>query len=242
MRFIQKFKMFESVDPIPEVGTKWINDKGEKIFILTPDQYGNIGYYYLSDPEYKRHMKINTFYTDFKPLDKNIYRDDVEYDFDKAVYLSDERAIIGAYFITSENVDDIINNPNKEGSVEILNVKEFCSETGTFGDNAMPYSVTFHRGSYPISKIAILGPVPEKEGFFFIKVPYWLYKETPELNIKRCVGYFHGMKRLDLRDISLSDKKFMSNFKDPDVVRYFANSNIDKRTQKLVNIYSKMGL
>ena len=118
MKFLQKFKIFESTQELPERGTRWINDKGEKIFILSPDQYGYIGYYRLSDPENKWHINPNTFYSEYKPLDKHIYRDDIEYDFDKAVYLPDERAIIGAYFITKEN----------EKSVEILNIKEFAPD------------------------------------------------------------------------------------------------------------------
>ena len=229
MRFIKEFKIFEGVDTMPEVGTSWINDKGEKIFILKSDNDGNIGYYNLSNPEYKRYIKPTTFYSEYKPLDKHIYRDDIEYDFDKAVYLSDERAIIGAYFITKEN----------EKSIEILNIKEFAADTASFGDNARPYSVTFHKGTLPISQIEILGEVPEKEGFFYVKVPYWLYKENPELNIKRVVGDFHHMKRLDLRDYSLSNKELMSNFKDPNVVKYFASSNKDERTQQQVVNYGR---
>ena len=51
MRFIKEFKIFEGVETMPELGTKWINEKGEKIFILKSDQYNEfIGYYKLSDP------------------------------------------------------------------------------------------------------------------------------------------------------------------------------------------------
>ena len=230
MRFIKEFKMFEGVETMPELGTRWINDKGEKIFILKSDQYDNkIGYYSLSNPEYKRYIDPKDFYSEFKPLDKHIYRDDIEYDFDKATYLSDERAIIGAYFITKEN----------EKSVEILNIKEFAADTATFMDNARPYSVTFHRGTLPTSQIEIIEEVVGKEGFFYVKVPYWLYKENPELNIKRIVGDYHYMKRLDLRDSSLGNKELMSNFKDPDVIKYFAASDKDDRTQQQVINYGR---
>jgi hypothetical protein len=230
MRFIKEFKIFEGVETMPELGTKWINDKGEKIFILKSDQYNEfIGYYNLADPGSKKYIKPETFYAEYKPLDKHIYRDDIEFDFDKATYLSDERAIIAAYFITKQN----------EKSIEILNIKEFAADTATFGDNARPYSVTFHKGTLPTSQIAILGEVPEKEGFFYVKVPYWLYKETPELNIKRIVGDFHHMKRLDLRDHSLRNKELMSNFKDPNVIKYFASYNKDERTQQQVVNYGR---
>jgi hypothetical protein len=229
MRFLQEFKIFESTQELPEFGTKWINDKGEKIFILKSDNDGNIGYYNLSNPEHKWHIKPTDFYAEYKPLEKHIYRDDIEFDFDKATYLPDERAIIAAYFITKEN----------EKSIEILNIKEFAADTATFMDNARPYSVTFHKGTLPTSQIAILGEVPEREGFFYVKVPYWLYKENPNLNIKRIVGDFHHMKRLDLRDVSLRNSELMSNFKDPNVIKYFAASDKDKRTQQQVINYGR---
>lgn len=229
MRFLQKFKIFESTQELPEFGTKWINDKGEKIFILKSLDPDFISYYRIDNPEYKLHIRPTVFYSEYKPLDKHIYRDDIEFDFDKATYLSDERAIIAAYFITKQN----------EKSIEILNIKEFATDTATFMDNARPYSVTFHKGTLPTSQIAILGEVPEREGFFYVKVPYWLYKENPELNIKRIVGDFHHMKRLDLRDFSLRNSELMSNFKDPNVIKYFAASDKDKRTQQQVINYGR---
>ena len=224
-----KFKIFESTQELPEFGTKWINDKGEKIFILKSLDPDFISYYRIDNPEYKLHIRPTTFYSEYKPLDKHIYRDDIEFDFDKATYLSDERAIIAAYFITKQN----------EKSIEILNIKEFAADTATFMDNARPYSVTFHKGTLPTSQIEILGEVPEREGFFYVKVPYWLYKEKPELNIKRIVGDFHHMKRLDLRDVSLRNSELMSNFKDPNVIKYFAASDKDKRTQQQVINYGR---
>jgi hypothetical protein len=48
------------------------------------------------------------------------------------------------------------------------------------------------------------------------------------------------MKRLDLRDVSLSNKELMSNFKDPNVVKYFSISNPDERTQQQVKNYARM--
>jgi hypothetical protein len=229
MRFLQKFKIFESSQELPEFGTKWISDKGEKIFILRSSDPSFITYYKLDDPEYKRNIRPTDFYTQYKPLDKHIYRDEIEFDFDKATYLSDEKAIIAAYFITKQN----------DKSIEILNIKEYPNDDSTYGDNARPYSVSFNKGILPTSQIAILGEVPEKEGFFYVKVPYWLYKEKPELNIKRCIGDYHYMKRLEVRGLNARDTKFMSNFSDPNVIKYFAGSDNDKRTQQLVDIYSK---
>jgi hypothetical protein len=47
------------------------------------------------------------------------------------------------------------------------------------------------------------------------------------------------MKRLDLRDFSLSNEELMSNFKDPNVIKYFASSDKDNRTQQQVINYGR---
>ena len=47
------------------------------------------------------------------------------------------------------------------------------------------------------------------------------------------------MKRLDLRDSSLRNSELMSNFKDPNVIKYFAASDKDARTQQQVINYGR---
>lgn len=241
MKFIKEFGIFEAYErPMtPGTNTKWTkNGSGEIATVLgTGEKYI---VYTINDERVE--STISEFIRDFteivKPVivpKKDMYtnrlsgEDDLELDFNKAEYLADEKAIIAAYFITKEN----------DKSIEILNIKEFTADTSTFMDNARPYSVTFHRGTLPTSQIEILRPVAEREGFFYVKVPYWLYKENPELNIKRITGDYHYMKRLDLRDSSLGNKELMSNFKDPNVIKYFAASDKDDRTQQQVINYGR---
>jgi hypothetical protein len=241
MKFIKEFGIFEAYErpKTPVSQTKWIKNGTDEVanVLGTGEKYIA---YIINDERVE--STITEFLKDFteivKPVivpKKNMYadrlsgEDDLELDFNKAEYLADEKAIIAAYFITKQN----------EKSIEILNIKEFAADTATFMDNAIPYSVTFHRGTLPTSQIEILEEVVEKEGFFYVKVPYWLYKEKPELNIKRIVGDYHYMKRLDLRDSSLRNKELMSNFKDPNVIKYFAASDKDKRTQQQVINYGR---
>ena len=241
MKFIKEFGIFEAYErpKTPGTHTKWIKNGTDEVATVLGAGDWLISYEFRGE---KVQGKIAEFVKEFteevKPVivpKKNMYadrlsgEDDLELDFNKAEYLADEKAIIAAYFITKQN----------EKSIEILNIKEFAADTATFMDNARPYSVTFHRGTLPTSQIEIMEEVVDREGFFYVKVPYWLYKEKPELNIKRIVGDYHNMKRLDLRDSSLGNKELMDNFKDPDVIKYFAASDKDLRTQQQVINYGR---
>jgi len=241
MKFIKEFGIFEAYQKIksPDTNSRWIKNGTDEVAIVLGAGERLITYEF-------RGVKVPGTIADFvkefteivKPVvvpEKDMYSDrlsgegDLELDFNKVEYLEDEKAIIAAFFITKKG----------EKSIEILNIKEYATDTATFMDNARPYSVTFHKGILPTSQIEILEPVVEREGFFYIKVPYWLYKANPELNIKRIVGDYHNLKRLDLRDNSLRNKELMSNFKDPNVIKYFASSNKDKRTQQQVINYGR---
>ena len=175
-------------------------------------------------------MKYIKEFRIFEDVNKNMYsnrlsgEDDLELDFNKSEYLEDEKAIIGAYFITKDS----------DKSIEVMNIKEFASETATFMDGSTPYLVSFHKVTLPKSQIEILEEVEGKPGFFFIKIPYWLFQtKKDDLYIKRV----KGKKGLDLRDAQLGNKEFMSKFKDPDVLRYISVS--DPGSTRKVDNYSK---
>jgi len=119
-----------------------------------------------------------------------------------------------------------------------MNIKEFESKDQVFIDNAPAYSVTIHKEKLPKSQIEIISEVTDREGFFYIKIPYWLYKEKPNLTIKRCKLNFNK-KRLSLPDRILKNKELMKWFQDPDVEKYFKSSDSDARTQQLVQLYKK---
>ena len=97
-------------------------------------------------------------------------------DFNKLVYIPEEKAMVGAYMITGDNGK----------MIEVLNIKEFLDNSGLFMDGAESYNIYIYFSKLPKSQIEILGPVEGKEGFVFIKIPYWLYKKmSKELSIKR---------------------------------------------------------
>ena len=163
-------------------------------------------------------MKYIKEFRIFEDVNKNMYsdrlsgEDDLELDFNKSEYLADEKAIIGAYFISKDN----------DKSIEVMNIKEFGSDSATFMDGSTPYVVSFHKVILPKSQIKVLEEVEGMPGFFFIKIPYWLFQTKKEdLYIKRV----KGKKGLDLRDAQLGNKEFMMGFKDPDVLRYLTVSD-----------------
>lgn len=236
MKFIKEFRMFEGYErpKTPVIDTKWIKKDTEEVATIlgAGDKYIS----YTINGE-RIDSTIYEFLKDFteivKPVivpKKNMYadrlsaEDDLELDFNKSEYLEDEKAIIAAYFITKDS----------DNSIEVMNVKEFASETATYMDGSTPYTVTFHKVTLPKSKIEILDEVEGKPGFFYIKMPYWLYQANKDdLFIKRV----KDTKGLDIRDAQLGDKTFMLSFKDPDVLKYISSS--DPGSVRKVNIYSK---
>ena len=238
MKFIKEFRMFEGYErpKTPVIDTKWVNKNTDEVATIlgAGDKYIS----YTINGE-RIESTIYEFLKDFteivKPVvvpKKNMYsdrlsgEDDLELDFNKSEYLEDEKAIIGAYFITKDS----------KNSIEVMNIKEFASETATFMDGSTPYTVTFHKVTLPKSKIEVLSEVEGKPGFFYIKLPYWLFQANrDDLFIKRV----KDVKGLDVRDAQLGDKVFMKSFKDPDVLKYISIS--DPGSFKKVIVFSKRG-
>lgn len=211
---------------IPEVGSRWV-DKDRNIAVIYNVAERVLYYYLISEPSKVIPVYIREFLCKFVPKDKDIYRDDIELDFNKSVYIADEKAIIGAFYIKKET----------EKAIEILNIKEF-NRNSVFMDGADPYSVSIHTIFIPKSQCKIIKPVEGKEGFFYIKVPYWLYREKPELQIKRLQG---RLKRISIKNDDFNKKDFLKMFGDPDVIKYFQGSNPDNITAQYIASYAKRG-
>lgn len=213
-------------DTIPEVGSRWVN-KENSIAIVHRINNNLLYFYLLNDPSNLISMYIREFLGKFIPKDKDIYRDDIELDFNKSVYIADEKAIIGAFYIKKET----------DKAYEILNIKEYQRDS-VFMDGADPYSVSIHTTFLPKSQCKIIKPVEGKEGFFYIKVPYWLYKEKTDLQIKRLPV---RLKRISIKNDDYNKKDFLKMFGDPHVIKYFQGSNPDKLTNQHIESYAKRG-
>lgn len=146
-------------------------------------------------------------------------------DFNKLVYLPEEKAMIGAYMITKDL-------PNM---IEVLNIKEFLDNSGLFMDGAESYNIYIHFSKLPKSQIEILGPVEGKEGFVYIKIPYWLYKKNVEgLGIKRSLV----KKRLSIARSQVYGD-YLKLINDPNVERYFYVVDTDEGSRQRFKFYQK---
>jgi hypothetical protein len=129
--------------------------------------------------------------------------EEIQPDFYKLVYNPEDKTAVGAYLITGET----------DKTIEVLNLIERLCEISTFLDNVKPYSFIPHKVKLPKSQIEIIGDVEGKEGFKFIKIPYWLVKKSDgKLNISR----IEGKKRYKLTK-NQGKEEFMRKLNDPDI-------------------------
>jgi hypothetical protein len=146
-------------------------------------------------------------------------------DFNKLVYLPEEKAMIGAYMITGDSGK----------MIEVLNIKEFLDNSGLFMDGAESYNIYIYFSKLPKSQIEILGPVEGKEGFVFIKIPYWLYKKNVEgLSIKRSLV----KKRLSISRSQVYGD-YLKLINDPNVEKYFFVVDTDEGSRQRFKSYQR---
>lgn len=140
---------------------------------------------------------------------------DQQYDFYKTTYNPEDKTIVGAYMITGED----------EKTIDVLNIKETHPENKFYMDGAKVYYLNVKKIRLPKSQIEILSNVEDKEGFNFIKIPYWLYKKLEfDLGVER----IKGKKRLDITAKQSKDKNFLGQISNPNVERYLSVVNPDK--------------
>jgi hypothetical protein len=140
-------------------------------------------------------------------------------DFYKSVYNPEDKSIIAAYTIYDET----------DKMIELLNVKEFFTGKGVYMDGADPYNIKTHKVKLPKSQIEIIGPVEGKEGFQYIKIPYWLFKkQSDDLSIKR----YPKLKRITFSNNQYRDNEFLKSMSDPKIINHLVSSNPDDGTTK----------
>lgn len=147
-------------------------------------------------------------------------------DFYKTVFNPEDKSLIGAYMITGET----------DKMVDILNIKEFKSDKGVYMDGAEPYTIKIYRTKLPKSQIEILGPVEGKEGFEFIKMPYWLFKKMPtELGVKRLTNN----RKINFTYEQYRSNEFLKDLNDADVQKQISVLNTDDITPVWVKSVSR---
>lgn len=145
--------------------------------------------------------------------------------FNKLVYLPEEKAMIGAYMVTGDNGK----------MIEVLNIKEILDNSGLFMDGAESYNIYIYFSKLPKSQIEMLGPVEGKEGFEYIKIPYWLYKKNVEgLSIKRSLV----KKRLSIARSQVYGD-YLKLINDPNVEKYFYVVDTDEGSRQRFKSYQR---
>jgi hypothetical protein len=146
-------------------------------------------------------------------------------DFNKLVYIPEEKVMVGAYMVTGDNGK----------MIEVLNIKEFLDNSGLFMDGAESYNIYIYFSKLPKSQIQMLGPVEGKEGFEFIKIPYWLYKKNvEELSIKRSLV----KKRLSIARSQVYGD-YLKLINDPNVEKYFFEVDKDESSRQRFKSYQR---
>lgn len=137
-----------------------------------------------------------------------------DYDFNKTIYVPEDKSVVGAYMITNEN----------ENSIEVLNIKEL-PDGKIYFDNSISYAISIQKVKLPKSQIKIVKEIEGKPGFYFIKIPYWLYKKNEdELKVSR----INRKRRVNIPDRLTKNTEFIKKLSDPKVIDYMLIVNPDK--------------
>lgn len=189
---------------------KWVNDK----FLLNPPIPPKI-----SDTTDDSFDELDNENINEQEEEKSNEDTAITPDFYKNVYNPEDKSIVGAYTIYDET----------DKMVELLNVKEILTNKGFYMDGADPYNIKIHKVKLPKSQIEILGPVEGKEGFQYIKIPYWLFKkQSDDLTVKR----YPKLKRITFNQFQYKDNNFLKSMSDPKIIDHLVASNPDDGTTK----------
>ena len=146
----------------------------------------------------------------------------VEYDFNKGLYEPETKTYVGAYMVGEETPRQL----------EVYNIKQYPDRDSVYASNHTPYSMTLHKSLLPLSQIEVIGDVPGKEGFKFIRMPYWFFKKNQnDLAIQR----FDGQRALYLRKGHRSPEQLEMLF-DPMFEKYFEQIVYDEVDQRKYDI------
>ena len=93
-------------------------------------------------------------------------------------YLPDEKVIEASYYLMDE----------KPNSYVIINPKERLKTQAIWADGSQDYDLSFDLVELPKSQVKIVGDLDQYPKYKIFKIPYWLYKKEPKLEIKRIEG------------------------------------------------------
>jgi hypothetical protein len=96
-------------------------------------------------------------------------------DFFKKVYHPEDKTIDAWYYVSSET----------NTQTTLLNVQEKELSGKEWANGAVDYRFKVQEIKLPKSQIRVLSHDPNREGYYLIKIPYWLFKKNFGLEIHR---------------------------------------------------------
>lgn len=95
----------------------------------------------------------------------------------KTLYNPNDKSITGSYYLLGEN----------DRSWELLNIQEKEKMGAVWGDDAKVYTYQPVVFKLPKSQALMVEEIGNT-GYFIFKIPYWLYKKEPNMQVKRLEG------------------------------------------------------
>jgi len=95
----------------------------------------------------------------------------------KSEYIPEEKSIIASYYVLGET----------DKFWDVLNIIEKEDRGSVWADDAKVYKYYPRKTKLPKSQVQQLEEIGNT-GFFVFRIPYWLYKKDPSLEIKRIEG------------------------------------------------------
>lgn len=96
-------------------------------------------------------------------------------DFYKKVYNPEDKTIEAWYYIKSETPTQVI----------LLNVQEKENPGKEWASGSLDYRLKIKEVKLPKSQIKVLSHDNTRQGYFLIKIPYWLFKKNEDLELLR---------------------------------------------------------
>lgn len=177
-----------------------------------------------SGVKYVHGVKVDEQESDDSPEDNQVEPDetDIKYNFFKGEYEPETKSYVGAYLVGEETPKQL----------EVYNIIEKPDSGAFYMSGHVPYSMSLKKSMLPISQIEVLDDVPGKDGFKFIKMPYWFFKKNQnDLRISR----IDKKKSLYLKGMD-SKEENMERLFDPMFEKYFDVIVYDDIDQKKYDI------
>jgi hypothetical protein len=96
----------------------------------------------------------------------------------KTSYNPEDKSVLASYHLLSE----------KPNSFVVVNPKEFINRSRIWADNSADYKIGLEIVELPKSYVQIIGEIDDSPNYKIFKLPYWLFKKEPKLQIKRIEG------------------------------------------------------